>query len=147
MKVLTAYFVVSFYVLGALVIENDVNYATWYQIDGTSFQAYQQDLESRLQLYLFTPMAVHWLLNGLLIWLRPTYLPRWLFVCTFVLNGYVMGESLLIQVPIHQALAHRYSVALVDQLILYHQWWRLPAELLVGGLNCWLLYRCLRGPF
>lgn len=144
MKLLTAYFVLSFYVLGALVIENDVNYATWYQIDADRFGAYHRALEGRLQLYLFAPMGIHLLLNGLIIWFRPATIPRWPFVVALLLNGYVVAESLWVQVPIHQALAERYSAQLVDELIRYHRLLRLPAELLVGGLNGWLLYRCLR---
>lgn len=64
MRLLTAYFVGSFYVLGALLIENDVNYMTWHQIGPTHFGAYHQVLESHLQVFLFTPMAIQWLLNG-----------------------------------------------------------------------------------
>ncbi|GAB3913757.1 hypothetical protein GCM10028803_58330 [Larkinella knui] len=146
MKLRTAYFVVSFYVLGALIIENDVNYSTWYQIESTSFSAYHQSLESHLRIYLFTPMAIQFLLNGLLIRQKPVALRSW-FIVTLVLNGYIIGESLLVQVPIHKALTNRYSVDLIDRLIMYHLWWRLPAELLVGGINTWLLHRCLRGGF
>lgn len=76
MKLLTAYFVVSFYVLGALVIENDVNYPTWHQIDAGSFGAYHHALAQRLRVFLSTPMAIHLLLNGLLIWQKPAGLPR-----------------------------------------------------------------------
>ncbi len=43
-KLLTAYFMPSFYVLGGLVIENDVNYPTWYQLEASRFEAYHHAL-------------------------------------------------------------------------------------------------------
>lgn len=143
MRLLTAYFVGSFYVLGALIIENDVHYVTWYQIGSTHFRAYHQALESRLQVFLFTPMAIQLLLNGWLVWRRPTGLPRWPFVVTGLLYGYVVVESLLVQVPLHRALASQYSVELLDQLIASHRVGRLPAELLAGSLTGWILYQSL----
>lgn len=141
---LTAYFAVSFYVLGGLMIENDVNYPTWYYLDAASFSAYHRALANQLPLYLFVPMGIHLLLNGLLIWQTPTYPPRWALLVTFGLSAYVIAESLLVQVPIHNALAVRYSTELVDKLITYHRLFRLPVELLIGGINGWLLLGCLR---
>ncbi len=143
MKLLTVYFAISFYVLGGLLIENDVNYPTWYQLDAVHFGAYHRALENRLRIFLFTPMGIHLLLNGVLIWQKPPGLPRWALVAAFVLSAYVVAESLLVQVPIHEALGVRYSTELIDKLIRYHRLFRLPAELVVGGINGWLLYGCL----
>lgn len=75
-KMLTGYFALSFYVFGGLVIENDVNYPTWYQRDAGSFKAYHHLLEGLLRFFLFTPMAIHLLLNGLLVGHKPLGLPR-----------------------------------------------------------------------
>ncbi|GAB3220809.1 hypothetical protein [Spirosoma arcticum] len=143
-KLLTGYFILSFYVLGGLIIENDANYPTWYQLDASHFEAYHYSLESRLSYLLFTPLAIHLLLNGLLVWFPPAGIPRWPLVLTLLLSGYIIVESVLIQVPIHQALAANYSPKLVSQLIDHHRTWRLPAEVLVGSLNAWCLYRVIR---
>lgn len=141
--VTTAYFALSFYVFGCLAIENDVNYATWYQLSAGCFHSYHQVLESFLRLFMFTPMGLQLLVNGLLLWRHPANLPRWTLVVTFLLNGYIIAESLLIQVPVHQALEEQFSTALLDQLLLRHRTLRLPAELLVAGLNGWLLHRVI----
>ena len=144
MKLLAAYFAFSFYVFGALLIENDVNYPTWYQLDAAHFGDYHRVLETQLQRFLFAPMGIHLLLNGLLIWQKPRYVYRGLVVSTFLLNGYVIAESLLIQVPIHQALTTHYSAGLINQLITCHRMWRLPAQILSASLTAWLLYRSLQ---
>ena len=58
MKLLTAYFAISFYILGGLLIENDVNYPTWYHLNAVHFGAYHLALENRLRIFLFTPILI-----------------------------------------------------------------------------------------
>jgi len=59
----TGYFCLSFYVFGCLILENNVNYATWHLIRKEDFGAFHQQLGNLLQPYFFLPMLLHVLFN------------------------------------------------------------------------------------
>ena len=139
----TGYLCLSFYVFGCLVLENNVNYATWHLIRKEDFGAYHQQLEKLLQPYFFLPMLLQLLFNIAFIWLHPPQLKRGLIILVFLLNAYIIAESLLIQVPIHQALEHNKSELLLNQLIDKHLTYRLPSEILGAVFNILILNKII----
>lgn len=138
------YLVLAFYVLGALVLENEVNYGTWHLIDPAGFGAYHRALEARLGPALFAPMTLQLLLNLLLVWVRPPSLPRGWVLAALALHGYVIVESLLVQVPLHAQLDHGSTKPLLDRLIHSHRVFRLPAEVAAFGVDLAFLVRLTR---
>lgn len=135
----TGYFFFSFYVLGSLVLENDVNYQTWHLIGDENFSEYHRRLEGLLGVFLFLPMTLQLLFNGLLIRFRSSVISRKWVVIMLLFNTYIVVESLLVQVPLHQALEENFNVELLEHLISTHRIFRLPAVILAGGANLYLL--------
>jgi|GEM_PF-2595038 hypothetical protein len=140
----TGYFFLSFYVLGSLTLENDVNYSTWHLIGHEHFGGYHSRLEALLGVYLFFPMTLQLLFNGLLVWFGGTVIPRKWVTVTLLLNTYIVVESLLVQVPIHRALEKAFSADLLEQLIMTHRTYRLPAVILAGATNLYMLWNTVR---
>lgn len=139
----TSYFALSFYVLGALVIENDVNYPTWFFISDTDFPAYHQKLQRLLEPFFMFPIGLLLLNTLLLFWLRPAGVARWSIIAAFLVLIYILVESFLIQVPIHEQLNISKNPILLEELIQTHRSYRLPAEVLLFILNNYILFRLL----
>ena len=141
--VLTLYFIVSFYCFGALVIENDVNYKTWYFIRSSDFPLFHQQLQRLLLPVFMFPLALQLFLCIVLLWAKPSNVSK-LYVWALVfLNIYILGISFLLQVPIHDKLNVQKSNALLNELIYTHASYRLPAEVLLFILNGVLLFKLL----
>lgn len=140
---LTVYFVLSFYTFGALVIENDVNYNTWITIGDAEFPAYHRRLQQLLIPVFMVPLGLQLLVSILLLIVRPLIISRRVIVSFIILNVYVLGESSLVQVPIHNALNLEKNSELLGELISTHQSLRLPAEILLFVLNVIQLYKVI----
>jgi hypothetical protein len=142
--VLVAYISVSFYVLGCLVVENDVYYPAWRLVGPSSFPSFHAVVEAGLKPAMFAPMTLQ-LLAGLgLVVLGSARVGRRWSIASVSLTLYVVVESLLVQVPIHRALGVAYDPALLERLIFTHRAYRLPAVLAGGALLLVVLWRALR---
>ncbi|HZI23880.1 MAG TPA: hypothetical protein VFD46_02325, partial [Chryseolinea sp.] len=139
---LTAYFMVSFYNFGTLVIENDVNYSTWLCIPLHAFPSYHMELEKRLFVVFMIPLIVQGTLAFVLVITR-TSRHQTLMILTALCIVYILAESLLVQVPIHAKLNTSPSMDLLEELISTHRLYRLPAEIILFFLTGILLFRHL----
>lgn len=141
--VLTIYFSLAFYCFGMLVLENDVNYASWSMIGDSEFPHYHQKLESLLQPLFMVPLTLLLIVSIILLWIRPENIKRHHVWIVLILVVYIIGESMMIQVPIHQQLSIRKSNELLSTLIQTHRLYRLPAEVLFFVMNVYLLHLVL----
>ncbi len=141
--VFATYILVTFYVLGCLAVENDVNYATWRHISPEDFARFHRSVEQGLQPIMFMPMTLHLLVGAFLVALPPAPLRRIHVVPAVLLNLYVVVESVTVQVPIHKALELAKTPELVEALIATHHMYRLPAEIASGAWAAWLLFKVM----
>lgn len=71
MRAVAAFFLaLSFFVLGCLVVENDVNYPAWRTLPPPEFMRHHAAIETGLQWTMFPAMGVH-LLLGIALLVRP----------------------------------------------------------------------------
>jgi hypothetical protein len=142
--VLTLYFIISFYCFGALVIENDVNYRTWYFIGSNDFPVFHKHLETRLFPVFMLPLALQLFFSLALLWVNVATINRQYRWALVSLNIYILVISFLLLVPIHEELNIHKTDVLIDKLIRTHELYRLPAETLLFILNSILLFKLLR---
>ncbi|MBE8713342.1 hypothetical protein [Sphingobacterium hungaricum] len=141
--ILVFYFGFLFYSIGALAIENDVNYKSWYFIGNTEFKKYHIELEKLLKLYLFLPLGFTLLLNVFLLFMKLARSFKTLFLISFFLLLFILIFSVLVQVPIHVQLQNEYRVETLNLLISNHQTFRLIPTLFLAMVNLIILYKYL----
>lgn len=139
-----AYIPLLFYTIGALAIENNVNYDTWRYISHTDFKDYHQRLEVLLGWHMFIPMGAALTLNVVLIFVKSLRPNRRVLICSAVLLSFIVAFSLVVQVPIHKELAVNFNERDLNQLIRNHNLIRLPATIAVMLINVLLLSRLFR---
>jgi len=137
-------FTMTFYCLGASFVESFVNYRTWGLIGSDEFRAYHQALSPLIIRTMVVPIAIKSVLVILLLWFRPTFIPRWaIFVAATVeVLGWV--STLTIQIPIQMHLSESgVSQALLDKLILT-DWIRKALSIANALLFFWFITRLVR---
>jgi hypothetical protein len=125
------YLILSFYCLGALVIENDVNYPTWQWIGDQDFPQYHRRLEQLLRVPFMAPLTLLLVANIALVRFHRREVPRYVVWLSAVNCVYLLAESLLVQVPIHATLDHVKTNEVLEELCRTHLYYRLPSEVLL----------------
>ena len=137
-------FALTFYCLGASFVEGFVNYRTWGLIGTDEFKAYHQALSPLIIKTMVVPIAIKSVLVILLLWFRPTFIPRWaVFVAVaFELLNWI--STITIQIPIQMQLSESgLSQVLLDKLIAT-DWIRKITSVANGIMFFWLMTRLLR---
>ena len=140
---ITLYFAILFYSIGALTIENDVNYNTWKFISSENFAEYHKHLESLLKFFMFTPLGLSLILNVILVFYKNLKPLRIYFLVSLILLAFIITYSLIIQVPLHIELESNYNENTLNELIKNHKTIRLPATILLFVVNIIPLYKLL----
>src|SRR5262245_21150341 len=83
-----AIFILVLYLVGASFVQSFVSYPTWRVVGANEFNAYYQELSSRIIRIMVLPGVLEILLTVALFWFRPRAIPRW-----FV--GLALGFGLL----------------------------------------------------
>lgn len=141
--IISLYFSALFYTIGALTIENDANYSTWKYISAQDFKIYHQYLESLLKNLLFLPMGLALVFNLVLIFFKRIRRYRVWFIISALVLLFIGLYSLMVQVPLHMSLEQNYDTGTIQKLIGNHKTVRLPATLVLLGLNILLLAKML----
>ncbi len=119
----------NMYSVGASMVERFVNYQTWPLIGELNFQKYHQAQEPLIQIFVVAPIVAGFILQTLLLWLRPRDLSRvliWIALGTYFIG---FASTLLIQLPIHVRFnSSGYSEELMNSL-LSSDWIRKSADL------------------
>ncbi len=137
--VLTLYFFLVFYLVGELVMENEVNYRTWQWIGADEFPLYHQELERLLQPFMMAPLTLLVVLSWIMVWQRNSKNIRILFLTNALLFSAFTIISLLVMVPVHNQLSQEYNAELIQYLIKYNSLFRSPIVLAVSIINLYLL--------
>ncbi|MBC8074296.1 MAG: hypothetical protein IAG13_38610 [Deltaproteobacteria bacterium] len=145
-KYVTAiYLILSFYCLGALVIENDVNYPSWQWIGDQEFPQFHRRLEQRLLVPFMAPLTLLLVANLAMVWFHLRGVPRYIVWLSAINCVYLLAESLLIQVPIHETLDHVKTNAVLEELHRTHLYYRLPSEVVLFVTAAAVLLESLPG--
>jgi hypothetical protein len=137
-------FALVFYGLGAAFIEGFVNYRTWHLIGTNEFQTYHQSLSRRIIPFMVIPLFLSVLLTILLIWARPSAIPRWMVIVSALLGLLGVISSIAIQIPIQTTLSNQgLNQELLERLI-QTDWLRKIILIIRAGLFLWMMARVLQ---
>ena len=114
-----SFVVVSFYSIGAGMIESMVNYPLWHIIGPSDvWRPYHLALGPKIILYLAIPALLFQLLTNILIIVyKPISLPKWTTWTSLILLIVAIVSSAVVQIPIQGRLDQGYTYELVDRLI------------------------------
>lgn len=110
---------VSFYSLGAGFVESLVNYPVWHIIGPSDVWInYHKALGPGIIATLAVPaLLLQLITNILLLFFRPSLVPKWTVWVTLLLLLIAIISSAIIQIPIQVQLDTGYTKELVDRLI------------------------------
>jgi hypothetical protein len=134
------YLALVFYCIGAIMIENEVNYRTWLLVGAQEFPAFHTAFDELLFPFFMLPLALCLFFSFLLMVIKPPRKYLLIYIVNFAVLAYFLGISLLLQVPIHQHLNEQHSRGQILKLIDNNTLYRLPAVVLMLVLNFYLLY-------
>jgi hypothetical protein len=138
-------FALVFYGMGASFVESFVNYPTWRLIGVNEFRAYHQTLGPLVIGYMVIPMLITTLLTVLLLWFRPTPIPRWTICLAVMLQLIIWVSTFAIQLPIQvQLSSDGLSLPLIERLIITNWWLRKVPQIINALLFLWLMSLLLR---
>lgn len=111
--------IVSFYSIGAGLVESLVNYPLWHIIGPSEvWVPYHQALGARIILLLAVPALLFQLVTNILVIIyKPISLPKWTGWTSLILLVIAIVSSAAIQIPIQAKLDQGYTFELVDRLI------------------------------
>jgi hypothetical protein len=111
-------FALVFYIMGAMFVEQLINYPSWRLIGPAEFKAYHNMLSSRIIPFMVIPWFVEILLTFVLMKYRPRAIPLWAIILVQALNGIGLVSSVFIQIPIQLQLDDTgFSLEAIDRLI------------------------------
>jgi hypothetical protein len=138
-------FALVFYGTGASFVESFVNYPTWRLIGANEFRAYHQALSPLVIGYMVIPMLITTILTILLLWFRPTPIPRWAIRLAVVLQLIIWVSTAAIQLPIQVQLSRDgLSLPLIERLIFTNWWLRKVPQIINALLFLWMISLLLR---
>ena len=138
-------FALMFYGMGASFVESFVNYPTWRLIGANEFRAYHQALSPLVIGYMVIPMLITTIFTILLLWFRPTPIPRWAIGLAVVLQLIIWVSTFAIQLPIQLQLSgDGLSLPLINRLIFTNWWLRKVPQIINAIVFLWLMSLLLR---
>ena len=137
-------FALVFYAMGASFVEGFVNYRTWHLIGAGEFKAYHQALTPLIVIFLVIPGFSTLILLFMLLWWRPSPIPRWSVWLSIALAAFIIVVSITLQIPIQMELDQSgLSVPLLDKLIL-QDWLRKVPATMNAILFLWMMSKVLK---
>jgi hypothetical protein len=136
----TLYVGLSFYALGALTVENDVNYPTWRHIRAADFPTYHRAVQRRLAPAMFAPMTLQLLVGLAVLAAQPSTQRIRAMAVSLAPFAYISVESLLVQVPLHRQLNSHASPGTLAKLVRTHRRYRRPAQVIAAAATMRLLH-------
>lgn len=139
-------FALVFYGMGAASVETFVNYPTWPLIGANEFPAFHRALSPLIIGYMVIPLLIATMLTTLLLWSRPSSIPRWMIWLALALQLATWVSTVTIQLPIQgQLSAEGLSLPLIDRLRVTSLWFRRVPHTANALLFLWMMSLLLRG--
>jgi hypothetical protein len=98
-------FALVFYLVGASFVQSFVSYPAWRLVGVNQFNAYYQELSSRIIRVMVLPGLLEIVLTVPLLWLRPRGIPRWSVALALAFNLVRFVSTAVIQVHIQEQLS------------------------------------------
>jgi hypothetical protein len=138
------YFFLNFYLAGALMIENEVNYRTWLLVGANEFPEFHKAFDHLLTPFLKVPLTVGLLLSWIMVFLNQPRKTRIFFLANAIILTAFVGISLTVHVPIHNQLNEMHDIHLINRIIETNTAYRLPLLIFFIGINLWLLFNAIQ---
>jgi hypothetical protein len=122
--VTTAFFVLSFYALGAGMMDSFVIYHTWRFIGAAEFSEAHIASGSRIVPIFVFPMLLMTIFLILLFWHRPRVISRKMLWTSLICTIISWLSSAFIQIPMQGKLSQGKDIVLLNELI-YTDWIRI----------------------
>ena len=110
-------FILTFYGLGASLVDHYVIYPTLPLIGETEFTTYYAAFSPRILLFLVLPVILQTVFSILLLWLRPKAIPLWAVLFALACQIVRWSSTVLIQVPIQVQLGKGKNLELINTLM------------------------------
>jgi hypothetical protein len=112
-----AAFIMTFYGLGASIIDHYVIYPTLPLIGENEFATYYATFSPRILLFLVLPVILQTIFTVLLLWLRPKAIPLWTVLFALACQIVRWISTVVVQVPIQIQLGKGKNLDLINTLM------------------------------
>jgi hypothetical protein len=137
-------FALTFYALGASVIDNHVLYQTFPVVGENEFVAFRAVFTPRVVAFLVVPLVLRFVFSSLLLWLRPAAIRAWHVWLFLFCQAIAWISTFAVQLPIQLELDKGKNSELIEQLI-NSVWLRTTTNFACAAIMLWLMFRVLRG--
>lgn len=110
-------FILTFYGLGASIVDQNVIYPTFLTIGENEFIAYRAVFSPRIVLFMVLPLILQTVFSILLLWLRPKAIPLWTVWFALACQIVRWTSTVFIQLPIQIQLDKGKNLALINTLM------------------------------
>lgn len=141
--VFIAAFILTFYGLGASIVDQHVIYPTFPVIGENEFVAYRAVFGPRIVLFLVLPLILQSVFSILLLWLRPKAIPLWTVWLALACQLVRWGSTVVIQLPIQAQLNTGKNLELISTLM-HASWIRTIPNVAVAVIMIWMMFAVLR---
>ena len=136
-------FALTFYTVGAGVIDNYVIYPTFPVIGENEFVAFRDVFSPRIVALLVVPLILRFVFSVLLLWLRPAAIRLW-HVCLFLFCQIVAWISTFaVQLPIQFELDKGKNPELIQKLM-DTIWLRTTMNVACAAIMIWMMFLVIR---
>jgi hypothetical protein len=136
-------FILTFYGLGASIVDQYVIYPTFPVIGENEFVAYRAVFGPRIVLFMVLPLILQSVFSILLLWLRPKAIPLWTVWLALACQLVRWGSTVVIQLPIQAQLERGKNLELISTLM-HTSWIRTLANVAVAAIMIWMMFAVLR---
>lgn len=136
-------FAITFYTVGAGVIDNFVLYQTFPTVGENEFVAFRAVFTPRIVALLVVPLVVRFVLSILLVWLRPKAIRLWHVLLFLLLQTGAWISTFAVQLPIQFELDKGKNPELIEKLI-ESVWLRQSLNFACGALVLWMMFLVIR---
>ena len=136
-------FILTFYGLGASIVDRYVIYPTLPLIGETEFTTYYAAFSPRILLFLVLPVILQTIFSILLLWRRPKAIPLWAVWFALACQIVRWISTVFIQVPIQVQLGKGKNLELINTLMQTGVI-RTLSNVIGAAIIVWMMFAVLR---
>ena len=136
-------FVLTFYTLGAGVIDNYVIYPTFPVVGENEFVAFRAVFAPRIVALLVVPLILRSVFSVLLLWLRPKAIRVWHVGLFLLCQAVAWISTAAVQIPIQFELDKGKNPELIAKLI-DSIWLRTTMNVACAAIMLWMIFLVIR---
>ncbi len=136
-------FALTFYTLGAGIIDNHVIYQTFPVVGENEFVAFRAVFTPRIVALLVVPLIFRFLFSVLLLWFRPAAIRLWHVLLFLFLQTVAWISTFTVQLPIQFELDKGKNPELIQNLI-DSIWLRSSTNFACAAVMLWMMFLVIR---